>query len=201
MAEDVHAIDVNDLNLVPEALPFDPHADLGQFAAPPPESGNPYLCQARLGTRGWLEKKVTDQQTQQSRVLWRGAHVELTLIGDGAFKDRKLFDNPTTAKMGDSHRLAYLLTFGFRETLTGAESDVELLRRLKAHLDREDRIWITLQWRGYCKPCDLEIKGERGFPQDGNGKRLSVMPCPGNPGRPCGQEISANAQVRKYAPA
>ena len=62
----------------------------------------------------------------------------------------------------------------------------------------------VVDWEAYCKVCENSVKGMRNFPQDENGVRQSLIPCPtgctdDERGEP--NLIYANARITRYIPA
>lgn len=182
-------VDINDLQLADEQV--DVNAEADAFAGPPPPDDGDHLVKLSLGQR-----KVQQGKDKQGRVYYM-VHTQ-GKVGPGPFENRVLFDNVSTMVMqgsGTSRMVGVLKTLG--ETVSNRVSIVDLTRTYVNRLAGEPEVTVTTQWRGYCSDCDKNIlRGQKRFPQNGDGTRRHQVECP-----KCGTLVTAQAEIVAYKAA
>lgn len=197
-------VDINDLQLVDEQVDINPEADA--FAGPPPPDDGDHVVKLSLGPR-----KVQQGKDKQGRVYYM-THVQGKVQPGDKFEGRVTFHNPSTMVMqgtGTSAVVGVLKALG--EPVSAREGVVDLTRRLVNRLAAEPAVTQTTQWTAFCKSCKddydnsggkrgkkngIVLRGQRNFPQDGNGGHRHQVEC-----KNCGDLLTANADVMAYKPA
>ena len=202
LKEKAKPVDLNDLQLADEMV--DVNADADAFAGPPPPTDGDYRVKLSLGKRGVSQGKSKDGK------LFFMADVNAKVIV-GEFENRILFDNVSTMVMqntGTSRMAGVLKALG--ETVGGRTSILEMTRKFADKLTGEPEVTVQTQWTAYCADCNEEnkqnpkrgkkggivLRGEKRFPQNGDGHHRAQVECPN-----CGSLLNARAEILAYKPA
>lgn len=189
-------IDINDPTAVlpDDEITLDPDADA--FSGPPPVPDGTHLASLGLGQRGF------QQGTTDEGINYVMAHIEARVIAEGEpFNNFPVFDTASTMVMESTgtSRIAGIL--GALSVKVPSRTTVkQLAQSLAKELEGRPQVKITTKWEGFCTDCENEkkpgklgkvvVRGQRNFPE---GKH--VMECPN-----CGNQVSAQARITKYAP-
>ena len=201
LKEKAKPVDLNDLQLADEMV--DVNADADAFAGPPPPTDGDYRVKLSLGKRGVSQGKSKDGK------LFFMADVNAKVIV-GEFENRILFDNVSTMVMqntGTSRMAGVLKALG--ETVGGRTSILEMTRKFADKLTGEPEVTVQTQWTAYCADCNEEnkqnpkrgkkggivLRGEKRFPQNGDGHHRAQVECPN-----CGSLLNARAEILAYKP-
>lgn len=200
--------DINDLQLADEEVPYDEAAPAFAFAAPPPESGNPYLCRLKRGQKGLITKASEDGKS----IAYKMCHIEVRLLQDKAGRPARResakddpvgFDQATTIPMGQSSRAIDILRAGLKKPIPTPRTHSTVAAALWEALASEPLARVNIQWRARCPNCsdkatktNVQLVGERNFKQNADGSHNHVWTC-----SKCGSDVSANWQPTSYLPA
>ncbi len=187
-------IDINDPTAVlpDDEINLNPEGDA--FAGPAPVPDGEHIAFLTLGQRGF------QQGTTEQGVNYVMAHIEARVIAEGEkFNNFPVFDTASTLVMessGTSRMAGVLGALGVK--VPSRISIKELARLFAKELENKPQVRIKTKWEGFCTDCPNEktgklgkvvVRGQRNFPE---GKH--VMECPH-----CGNEVTAQARITKYA--
>lgn len=201
LKEKAKPVDLNDLQLADEAVDINAEADA--FAGPPPPTDGDYRVKLSMGRRG-----VSSGKDKNGRLFYM---VDVNAkVNAGEFENRILFDNVSTMVMqntGTSRMAGVLKALG--DPVGGRTSILETTRKFADKLVGEPEVTVQSQWTAYCADCNEEnkanpkrgkkngivLRGEKRFPQNGDGKHRAQVECPN-----CGSLLNARAEIVAYKP-
>ena len=197
-------VDLNSLDLVDEQVDISVEADA--FAGPPPAPDGDHLVKLSLGP-----KKVLSGKAKDGRPFYM-LHIRADIQPGDEYEGRVMFTNVGTMVMQNTGTSAVVgVLKAVRDQVSPRESILELARRLKNRLDGNPECLVTSQWQAYCADCKAEfdatdgkkgkkggivLRGQKRFPQNGNGHNRHQVECPN-----CGSMLTAQAAIIAFKPS
>lgn len=194
-----NTIDLNDPQLVGEALEVNAEGD--PFAPPPPPPDGDYEVQAEpMDAKKWSQYHAKDGK----RFL--NGRLSLKIIKPGDKIDGQyLFDNVSTMVMQNTgaSRVSGLLKLA-GANMSGLATDLDWARAMTDMTKGLPHFKATSQWQAACADCRAQakkddkrykpfLKGMNRFEQNGHGQHKHIVSCP-----ECGAEVQAQAVVIRY---